>query len=105
MEKEKQCTICGRFHLSKSSICGKCWLKLHDEKLMQVERLVIENRELELKVVRLIKLCEQLLDQIMDNGIYTGELEQAIHSVLRKNWEEGQDEKSRVHGSKDRKDE
>ncbi len=105
MEKERQCTICGRFYLSKSSICCKCWLRLYDEKLVQVSRLIIEKRDLELKVVRLRKLCEQLLDQIMDNNMYTGELEQAIHSVLSRNWKEVQDEKNRVHGSKNRKDE
>lgn len=104
MEKVGRCTECGRVHFTRSSLCWNCWTKLCNEGLVQVSKLIIEKRDLELKVEKLRELCERLLDDITDNSRYTGELEKAIYSVMSRSWEEVQDGNGRVHENKNRKD-
>lgn len=97
---DDQCVRCGEIRVSKSTLCARCEAAAVGEKLVKIDSLVKENQELDEKCKKMGKLCEQLLDHVIDNSMYAGELEKAIHLVWLKNWKDGQNEKDRLQVNK-----
>lgn len=94
------CVQCGGIRVAKSTLCADCLAIFFESAAADNMEKSINIKELEKKNKKLTGLCERLLDHIRKDTVYTGELEQAIYTFWRKNWKEGEDEKSRIHDNK-----
>lgn len=78
---DDQCAQCGGIRVRKSTLCVDCLAAVCVENKVMISRKVREIEELKGNLRKATEMYEQLLEQVLDEAMYTHELHMELWAM------------------------
>lgn len=78
---DDQCAQCGGIRVAKSTLCADCLAAVCVENKVTIARKMIEIEKLEASLRKATEMYEHLLEQVLDEAMYTHELHMELWAM------------------------